>query len=92
MLKTEISEAKKPLITIINPLAPEPVKLKVAAYARVSSDSPDQRNSYLAQVNHYTRYISENKDWELVDIYADEYISGLEARNREDFNQMLADC
>lgn len=83
---------RKPLVTVIDPLKAEPAKLRVAAYARVSTDSLDQRNSYLAQVDHYTKYISQNEDWELVDIYADEGISGIEAKNRDDFNRMLEDC
>ena len=34
----------------------------------------------------------EWEDWELVDIYADEGITGLEARKRDDFNRMMEDC
>jgi len=83
---------RKPLVTVIDPLKPEPAKLRVAAYARVSSDSLDQQNSYLAQVDHYTKYISQNEDWELADIYADEGISGIEASKRDDFNRLLTDC
>ena len=49
----------------------EIAKRRVAAYARVSSDSADQLNSYLAQVDYYTRHIEENLDLGLVDIYAD---------------------
>ncbi len=64
-------QAKAPRVTVIDPKIPEKAKLRVAAYARVSSDSADQINSYLAQVDYYTRYIGENEDWELVDIYAD---------------------
>lgn len=92
MAQTNLAIARPPRITVIDARAPEKAKLRVAAYARVSSDSDDQINSYLAQVNHYTNYISSNEDWELVDIYADEGISGLEARKRDDFNRMLADC
>ena len=61
-------------------------------YARVSSDSEDQVNSYIAQVDFYSKHIAGKEDWEMVDIYADEGISGLEARNRDDFNRMMADC
>lgn len=39
-----------PRITVIDPRPPEQAKLRVAAYARVSSDSEDQLNSYIAQV------------------------------------------
>lgn len=77
---------------MIDPAAPEKVKLRVAVYARVSSDSADQLNSYLAQVDYYTRHIGENPDWELADIYADEGISGLDTRKRDEFNRMMEDC
>ena len=79
-------------VTVIDPSdAPKP-KLRVAAYARVSSDSADQLNSYLAQVDYYTRFISSREDWELVDVYADEGLTGMETKKRDDFNRMIADC
>ena len=48
-----------------------PPKLRVCAYARVSSDSADQLNSFSVQMEHYTSLIAGNEEWELVDIYAD---------------------
>lgn len=87
-----MAENKTPQITVIDPISQEKAKLRVAAYARVSSDSADQLNSYLAQVDYYTRHIGENQDWELADLYADEGISGLATRNRDEFNRMMADC
>ena len=51
-------------------------KKKVAAYCRVSTDSAEQKESYENQVNHYTQHIGSNANWDLVDIYADEGISG----------------
>lgn len=92
MTQTETTLTAPPRITVIDPRQPEKHKLRVAAYARVSSDSEDQLNSYIAQVDHYSKYISAQKDWELVDIYADEGLTGLETRKRDDFNRMLADC
>lgn len=92
MTQTNLAITRPPRITVIDARAPEKAKLRVAAYARVSSDSADQINSYLAQVDHYTKHISSNEDWELVDIYADEGISGLESRKRDEFNRMIADC
>lgn len=86
------NQVKAPKVTVIDPAAPEKAKLRVAAYARVSSDSADQLNSYLAQVDYYTRHIGENPDWDLADIYADEGISGLDTRKRDEFNRMMADC
>lgn len=67
-------------------------KLRVAAYARVSSSSEDQLNSYRAQNRYYSDLISSNPDWEMVDIYADEGITGTSAEKREDFQRMMQDC
>ena len=88
-MATQVCASK---VTVIDPTVPEKAKLRVAAYARVSSDSADQLNSYLAQVDYYTRHIGENQDWELADIYADEGISGLDTQKRDEFNRMMADC
>ena len=80
-------------VTVIDPKAPaQKVKLRVAAYARVSSDSDDQINSYLAQVDFYTKYITTQENWEMIDIYADEGLSGMDAKKRDEFNRMIADC
>ncbi|MDO4199847.1 MAG: recombinase family protein, partial [Clostridia bacterium] len=53
----------------------EPIKRKVAAYARVSTDSEEQLSSYEAQVDYYTRYIQSKSNWEFVEVYTDEGIS-----------------
>ena len=66
--------------------------LRVAAYCRVSSDSGDQLNSYAAQIEHYTNYISQNPEWQMAGIYADEGISGTQAAKRPDFMRMIRDC
>ena len=87
-----MAEIKNPQVTVIDPIGQEKAKLRVAAYARVSSDSADQLNSYLAQVDYYTRRIGENPYWELADLYADEGISGLATRNRDEFSRMMVDC
>lgn len=71
---------------------PKTAKLRVAGYARVSSDSDDQFHSFSAQVRYYTTLISANEKWELADIYADEAVTGTSTDKREDFNRMLADC
>ncbi len=65
---------------------------KVAGYARVSTDSDEQFTSYEAQVDYYTQFIQSNPEWELVEIYTDEGISGLSHKNREGFNRMIADA
>lgn len=43
----------KKVITIDAVKTLEEAKLRVAAYARVSSDSTDQLNSFVAQTTHY---------------------------------------
>ena len=70
----------------------EAVTLRVAAYCRVSTDSSDQHNSFAAQQNHYNEYIRSQERWEMVDIYADEGITGTSAAKRDDFQRMLTDC
>jgi len=67
-------------------------KRKVAAYARVSTDSDEQLNSYEAQISYYTDYIKRRSDWEFVRIYTDEGISGLNAKKREGFQEMISDA
>ena len=44
---------------------------RVAAYARVSTDSDEQFTSFEAQVDYYTRQITANTDWVLVEVYTD---------------------
>ena len=69
---------------------PEQKKLRVCAYARVSTD--DQESSYEAQVEHYTNYIQKHPDMEFVGMYADEGISGTQTKNRKELNRMIEDC
>ena len=46
-------------------------KRRVAAYARVSTDSDEQFTSFEAQVDYYTRQIAANPDWTRVEVYTD---------------------
>ena len=46
-------------------------KRRVAAYARVSTDSEEQMTSYTAQVSYYTDYIQRNVEWEFVQVYTE---------------------
>lgn len=89
-----------PKVTVIpstkNPLTQMPiganVKRKVAAYARVSTDSDEQYTSYEAQVSYYKKYIQEKPEWEYVNVYADEGISGTNTKKRIEFNNMINDA
>ena len=79
-------------ITIIPPSEGRPDVLRVAAYCRVSTALEEQESSYASQIRSYTELISQHEGWELVDIYADEAVSGTKTDKREDFNRLLADC
>ena len=73
-------------------LAKHTPQKRVAAYARVSTDSDEQMNSVEAQKDYFQKLISEHSDWVLVDIYADEGISGTSTNRREAFNRMINDA
>ena len=80
-------------VQIIQPYQPQSEELeKVAAYCRVSTDSSDQLNSYRTQIGYYTNFIAQHPGWELVDIYADEGITGTSLEKRDEFKRMLQDC
>ena len=105
-----MSEARKILIqprvknvTVIpqrmRPVAQMPLhagrRRRVAAYARVSTDSEEQQTSYEAQVDYYTRYIhakEETDNWEFVQVYTDEGISAANTKRRDGFNAMVRDA
>ena len=65
---------------------------RVAVYARVSTDDPRQTSSYELQKNHYLDVVSRHEGWKLVDIYADEGISGTSLQHRDEFIRMIEDC
>ena len=67
-------------------------KLRVAAYARVSTDSEEQLISLDAQKNHYEVLIRSRRDWEYAGLYYDEGISGTKMAKRDGLLSMLADC
>jgi len=67
-------------------------KRRVAAYARVSTDSTEQEQSFDAQVDYYTRYINDHPDWTFVTVYSDEGITGCNTKKREGFKTMVFDA
>lgn len=68
------------------------VKRRVAGYARVSTEQEEQNSSYQAQVDYYTKKIKQNPEWEFIDVYTDEGISGTNTKRREGFNKMIKDA
>lgn len=67
-------------------------KIRVAAYARVSTKSEEQLLSLEAQKEHYDFYINTNPDWEYAGLYYDEGISGTKVEKREGLLALLKDC
>ena len=68
---------------------------RVAAYARVSTNSEEQLTSYEAQVKHYTEYIKSRAladNWQFVDVYTDRGITGTSTAKREGFNRMMQEA
>lgn len=79
-------------VVTIEPIEKQNKVLRVAAYCRVSSNSQDQLHSFASQVQYYTKTINENSLMELVDIYADEGLTGTKTAKRDDFNRLVSDC
>ena len=65
---------------------------RVCAYCRVSTDNDEQLSSFELQQAHYRQLVEDHPNWELKHIYADEGISGTSLKNRDQFNEMIAEC
>ena len=81
-------------VTVIHPIKTEEINkmIRCAAYCRVSSDSEDQLNSFMAQTRYYSRIFEDSETEILVDIYADEGVTGTREDKREEFQRMINDC
>lgn len=66
--------------------------LRVAAYARVSTDKEDQTNSLLSQRSYFADYITHHEGWKLSEVYYDEGISGTQIKKRSGFKKMIQDA
>ena len=75
----------------INPIR-EVQKKKVAAYARVSTLSEEQDESFETQVAYYTALINSKPEWEFASVYADHGKSGLSVEKRPEFQRMFQDA
>lgn len=64
----------KKVVKMDVPPRPERQKLRVAAYARVSTSSDEQRTSMEAQKTYYESYIRANPDWHFAGLYYDEAV------------------
>jgi DNA invertase Pin-like site-specific DNA recombinase len=65
---------------------------RVAAYCRVSTDTPDQAGSFENQKAYFDQYIRMREGWTLYAIYADEGITGTQTEKRDGFLRMMEDA
>lgn len=65
---------------------------RYAAYARVSSSSEEQLQSFASQLRYYNTMFENKTDSVLIEMYADEGITGTDVTKREDFKRMMADA
>lgn len=66
--------------------------LRVCAYCRVSTGTAEQKDSFEAQVQYYSRMIQDKDGWIYAGIYADEARSGTKLTRRDEFHRMIQDC
>ncbi len=85
-------EQRMKITEIIAERQRQPVIIRLAAYCRVSSDSSDQLHSFAAQIRYYKDYERKRPEYRLVDIYADEGITGTSMEKRDELNRLIRDC
>lgn len=65
---------------------------RVAVYCRVAANGTDPVNSLESQRAYYVQKISDNPDWKLAGVYADEGLGTTAMKKRKDFSRMLTAC
>lgn len=77
-----------PTVTVIQPTITEEKSgiIRCAAYCRVSYDSKDQINSFMAQLKYYESFLADSETETLINVYADEGVTGTRDDKREDFS------
>lgn len=88
-MKIRVIPARKQFLPVAQQ---ESAKKRVAAYCRVSSESDEQELSFESQCRFYKNKINAETSYDLVDIYADEGITGTSTEKREDFMRLMKDC
>lgn len=76
----------------VNPPMPTLPKVRVACYIRVSTDHPEQEDSYEAQERYFSKLLLSRPDWDSAGVYADYGISGTKTDNRTGLNRLLRHC
>ena len=65
---------------------------RVVIYARVSTEHEAQISALSNQLEWYQQYLDHHPEWNLIDRYIDEGITGTSAEKRPGFTQMIADA
>lgn len=79
-------------VTVIETKKEHDQKIRVAAYCRVSTDKDAQADSLENQMEAFRYQLTLHSNWKLVNIYADEGLSGTCAEKRPKFLEMTRDC
>ena len=66
--------------------------MRVAVYARVSTEHEAQINALENQLEWYKIESSRHSDWEIVEVYVDQGITGTQAQKRPEFLRMMEDA
>ena len=86
-----VKKLTKPQSVVI-PALTKQLNRRVAAYARVSTDSEQQQSSIEAQQDYYIKLIDSRLDWTFAGLYVDNGISGTRTEHRKGFKQMMQDA
>ncbi len=78
-------------IKIISKERQMPKVVRVAAYARVSSDKDAMLHSLSSQVSYFSKMIQSHDSWKYVGVYSDEGITGTKI-DRSGFARMIEDA
>lgn len=67
-------------------------ELKVAVYARVSTEHEEQLSALENQIDWYKGVFDQHPNWKMVEQYVDEGITGTSAEKRPQFMRMMRDA
>ena len=79
-------------VTKIEASAQHRAVVRYAAYARVSRNTEDQLQSFASQLRYYNTLFTNSSSEILVELYADEGLTGTDLEKRTDFKRMMADA
>lgn len=81
-----------PTLNLTDKPMPALQKIRVACYIRVSTDNPEQEDSYEVQERYFSKLLLSHPDWDSVGVYADYGVSGTKKDNRTGLNRLLRHC